>query len=43
MKDAAFEEPGCCFLVMRTTRNVVVRRGVWRGKPFMNALPQLVP
>ena len=35
---AALKKPGCHFLVMSTTCNVVVRRGVRWGEPMVNAV-----
>jgi hypothetical protein len=43
LKDAALKEPACRFLVISTTRDVVVCRRVWWGEPFVNAFPQLFP
>jgi len=36
---APLKEPICCSLLMSTTRNVMVRGGVRRGKPFVKVVP----
>ena len=43
LKDVALEKPGCCCLVMSIACDIVVRRGIRWGEPFLNALPQLAP
>src|SRR5579863_7353003 len=41
-ENATLKEPGCCSLVMSTTRNVMIRRRVGWGEPSVKTLPQLV-
>jgi hypothetical protein len=41
-EDATLKKPGCCPLVMSTTRNVMAGRRIWWGEPFMEAVPRLL-
>lgn len=40
-EDATLKKPSCCPLVMSTTCNVMVRRRIWWGEPFMKVVPRL--